>query len=114
MQCVEIFLSCEEAIARGKLISRESKNDKEFHFQNWFLQRLVESGLNFDEPGRNKYPDFTLVDSPEGFEIKGLAFPGRVNNYDCNSQVPMGLVLSKNSFVKQNWQFSRHDVFRLV
>jgi hypothetical protein len=26
----------------------------------------------------------------EGYEVKGLAFPGRTANYDCNSQVPSG------------------------
>lgn len=26
----------------------------------------------------------------EGYEIKGLAYPGRESNYDCNSQVPTG------------------------
>ena len=28
--------------------------------------------------------------SPEGFELKGLAWPGRERDYDCNSQVPSG------------------------
>jgi hypothetical protein len=31
------------------------------------------------------------VNFPVGFEIKGLGFPGREANYDCNSQVPSGL-----------------------
>jgi len=31
------------------------------------------------------------VRSPEGYEIKGLAYPGREANYDSNSQVPTGL-----------------------
>ncbi len=28
--------------------------------------------------------------STDGFEVKGLAYPGREANYDCNSQVPSG------------------------
>ncbi len=64
--------------------------DKEFSFQNWFAERLKRLDLNFDEPSRNAYPDFRLVDYPVGFEIKGLGFPGREANYDCNSQVPTG------------------------
>ena len=36
------------------------------------------------------YPDFRLVDHPEGYEVKGLAWPGREANYDSNSQVPTG------------------------
>ena len=47
-------------------------------------------GLNFDSPGRNSYPDFRLVKFAEGFELKGLAYPGRKANYDCNSQPPCG------------------------
>jgi hypothetical protein len=62
--------------------------DKEFHFQNWFKKRLASMGLNFDQPGRNSYPDFCLVNSPEGYELKGLG--GRDASYDCNSQVPRG------------------------
>lgn len=85
-----IFLECARAITSGELISRVSSTDKEFSFQNWFADRLQKLGLNFDEPSRNAYPDFRLVDHPVGFEIKGLGFPGREANYDCNSQVPSG------------------------
>ncbi len=86
-----IFLECVRAIDASELISRVSSTDKEFSFQNWFAGRLESLGLNFDEPSRNAYPDFRLVDYPIGFEIKGLGFPGRVANYDCNSQVPSGV-----------------------
>jgi hypothetical protein len=44
----------------------------------------------FDEPGRNTYPDFRLVRHTEGYELKGLAYPGREADYDANSQVPCG------------------------
>ena len=46
--------------------------------------------LNFDSPGRNSYPDFRLVKFAEGFELKGLGYPGRNANYDCSSQPPCG------------------------
>jgi len=85
-----IFKSCVLAIRQGVLIEREGVNDKEFHFQNWFKTRLQSVSVNFDSPGRNTYPDFRLVHSPEGFELKGLAYPGREADYDCNSQVPRG------------------------
>lgn len=90
IQIVNIFLECYEAIRRGELIKRHSAMDKEFHFQDWFKDRLQALHLNFDVAGRNKYPDFSLVHSPEGFEIKGLKFPGRIATYDSNSQVPTG------------------------
>jgi len=86
----KIFLECARAIEASELITRVSTTDKEFSFQNWFADRLKKLRLNFDEPSRNAYPDFRLVDYPVGFEIKGLGFPGREANYDCNSQVPSG------------------------
>ena len=85
-----IFKECVQAIRRGELIVREGRSDKEFHFQNWFQGRLAALGLNFDSPGRNAYPDFRLVKFTEGFELKGLAYPGREADYDCNSQAPCG------------------------
>src|SRR3989475_11085834 len=88
--CLEVFVRCADAIRANKLIRRESKQDKEFHFQSWFKARLSETGLNFEVGGRNTYPDFRLVASTNGFEVKGLAYPGREANYDCNSQVPSG------------------------
>lgn len=90
MTAALVYKECVEAIRRGDLIEREGVNDKEFHFQNWFEKRLRAIGLNFDQPGRNTYPDFRLVNSPDGYELKGLAYPGRDANYDSNSQVPVG------------------------
>ena len=55
--CLEVFVRCADAIRANKLIRRESKQDKEFHFQNWFKALLGETALNF-EVGRNTYPDF--------------------------------------------------------
>ncbi|MGB7416958.1 MAG: hypothetical protein WA902_22375 [Thermosynechococcaceae cyanobacterium] len=87
----ETFLACSQAIADGMLIHRASAKDKEFHFQNWFQGILDSESKQFDEPGRNTYPDFRLVHHSLGYEIKGLGFPGRVNDYDCNSQIPHGV-----------------------
>lgn len=64
--------------------------DKEFHFQNWFRKRLEEVGHPFDTGGRNSYPDFSMVQYTDGYELKGLAYPGRDATYDSNSQVPTG------------------------
>ncbi len=87
---IDMFIESHSAIRRGELIKRASSRDKEFHFQDWFQKRLEALSLHFDIAGRNKYPDFSLVHSPVGFEIKGLKFPGRVATYDCNSQIPTG------------------------
>jgi len=88
--CVDAFISCSQSIADGVLIERVSRQDKEFHFQNWVESRLADADLHYDQNGRNSYPDFTLVDYPEGYEVKGLAWPGREANYDSNSRVPSG------------------------
>ena len=88
--CLEVFAGCVAAIQAHELIRRESRKDKEFHFQNWFKARLTETKLDFEIGGRNMYPDFRLVASTDGFEVKGLAYPGREANYDCNSQIPSG------------------------
>jgi hypothetical protein len=91
MTVAAIFRRCVEAIRQGALVERESNRDKEFHFQDWFKKRLVETGLNFDQGGRNSYPDFTIVRFTDGYEIKGLAYPGRDASFDSNSQAPTGL-----------------------
>ncbi len=90
MTILAVFQRCVKAIRDGELIRRQSRKDKEFHFQNWFKKRLEEAKINFDEGGRNAYPDFTMVKFTEGYELKGLAYPGRDASFDSNSQVPTG------------------------
>ncbi len=85
-----IFKACVEAIRGGVLIRRISSTDKEFHFQNWFQERLKETSFDFEIGGRNSYPDFRIVSTTEGYELKGLAYPGRDASFDSNSQVPIG------------------------
>lgn len=85
-----LFACCVSAIRDGRLIHRESSHDKEFHFQNWLRARLDETRLHYETGGRNSFPDFQIVQYPEGYEVKGLGYPGREQTYDCNSQVPSG------------------------
>lgn len=85
-----IFKRCIEAIRDGAFIKRVSRTDKEYHFQNWFEDRLKETRFNYEIAGRNTYPDFRMVSTTEGYELKGLAYPGREASYDSNSQVPAG------------------------
>ena len=88
--CYDIFEQCVLAIQAGELIESVSAKDKEFHFQNWFQKRLQKLSIHYEGSGRNTYPDFSLVEFTEGYEIKGLAWPGRERDYDSNSQVPTG------------------------
>jgi len=88
--CFEVFKECVRAKEEGILIELVSATDKEFHFQNWFEHRLESLKLHFEGIGRNTYPDFALVNTTDGYEVKGLAWPGRDKNYDSNSQVPTG------------------------
>lgn len=85
-----VFRNCVYAVGGGKFIHRESRRDKEFHFQNWFKDRLVETDFHHEIGGRNSYPDFRMVRFTEGYEVKGLAYPGRELNFDSNSQAPSG------------------------
>lgn len=89
--CYDVFKRCVEAINDGELITAVSSGDKEFHFQNWVENRIKELGFHVEGGGRNTYPDFSLVEKTEGYEVKGLAWPGREKDYDSNSQVPTGL-----------------------
>ena len=86
----DMFEQCVQAVLAGELIESVSAKDKEFHFQNWFQQRLQSLSIHFEGSGRNTYPDFCLVEHTEGYEVKGLAWPGRERDYDSNSQVPTG------------------------
>ncbi|MBF0516753.1 MAG: hypothetical protein HQK97_06490 [Nitrospirae bacterium] len=88
--CLDVFEQCVTAVSAGELVESISAKDKEFHFQNWFERRLQNLTLHFEGSGRNTYPDFCLVEYSEGYEIKGLAWPGRQRDYDSNSQVPTG------------------------
>jgi len=91
MTVLLVFKHCVEAIRNGVLITRESRQDKEFHFQNWVKASLTATGQPFEAGGRNSYPDFRMVQHTDGYELKGLAYPGRYASYDSNSQVPTGL-----------------------
>jgi hypothetical protein len=88
--CFDVFAQCVQSIQDGQLIESASSRDKEFHFQDWFQRRLAALSLHFEGSGRNTYPDFSLVEFTEGYEVKGLAWPGRERDYDSNSQVPTG------------------------
>ena len=38
---LDVFVRCAQGLGSGKLITRENRQDKEFHFQNWFKARLA-------------------------------------------------------------------------
>ena len=92
--CFDLFRECVKAIHDGELIVQESQKDKEFHFQNWCQARLSNINLHFEGTGRNIYPDFCLVEKPEGYEIKGLAFPGREKDYDLTVMFRLAYIRS--------------------
>lgn len=107
-KCFDIFLSCVNAIHDGKLIIPESPRDKEFHFQNWCQLRIEESGVLYEAGGRNTYPDFRLVEFAEGYEIKGLACPGRESDFDANSNLPSGFFNGRQIF----YMFGRYPLLK--
>ena len=90
MIAATVFSRCVEAIRQGSLIERVSTTDKEYHFQNWFKARLEETELNFEVGGGIAILISAWSPTTEGYELKGLAYPGRDANFDSNSQVPTG------------------------
>lgn len=86
----DIYLECDRAHREGVHIAKVSAGDKEFHFQNWFQDRLDACGLAYYEPERNTYPDFRLRRHHLGIEVKGVETPGRTADFDSNSQLPSG------------------------
>ena len=88
--CFKVYKECVRAINENVLIHRDGAQDKEFHFQNWCRDRLQAAGVKFSSSGRNTYPDFSVDDINEGYEIKGLAYPGRERDFDANSNIPTG------------------------
>ena len=95
---VRVFTQCVNAIRDGVMIRRVSSSDKEFHFQNWFRDRLHALGEHIETGGRNSYPDFRMVAHTDGFEAKGLAYPGREASFDSNSQLPTGYYNGRNIY----------------
>ena len=88
---LKIFLSLAHGFHNSVPIVRASQQDKEYHFQNWVERRITAAGLKFQKLGRHGYPDFILSEHPSGYEVKGLAVPGRTADFDCNSQLPLAL-----------------------
>ncbi len=88
MPVADVFFARQQARRNGVLVRRAGQRDKEFHLQNWFEDRLATLGLHARSAGRNAFPDFVLDGEQEGYEIKGLATPGRDQNFDANSQMP--------------------------
>ena len=86
---VKVFLALAHGYVNDVPIVRSDIRDKEFPLQNWVQRRIQAAGLSFEPPGRLKYPDFLLTGHPCGFEVKGLSFPGRWVDFDCNSQLPL-------------------------
>lgn len=87
-RCFDLFAACSDAMDSGALMTKRSKSDKEYFFQDWVRQRLETiAGDRFSDMGRNGYPDFVMSDVAEGYELKGLALPGR-KSIDSNSRYP--------------------------
>ena len=94
---VPIFLAASQAMRSGLEMVPQSRYDKEYFAQNWFIDRLESIGVPFRQQGRNSYPDFWVGDDDhppvEGYEVKSLAFakgkPAR-KDFDSNSTIPSG------------------------
>jgi hypothetical protein len=113
--CVPIFLEMVRAVRAGVAMKPRSPNDKEYFAQDWFMDRLRATGLQYQQQGRNSYPDFWVYDDTlrEGYEIKSLAFvpptPRQITlgqagkpapkDIDFNSTIPSGRKNDRNIFL---------------
>jgi hypothetical protein len=101
---VDIFCEMAEACRRGVRMKPRSRNDKEYFAQDWFIDRLKAIGVEYEQQGRNSYPDFWVGGAKdiEGFEIKSLAFvngkPARTT-IDFNSTIPSGRKQARDVFL---------------
>jgi len=93
--CVKIFLKMVDSVKKEVPMKPRSANDKEYFAQDWFADRLEDAGVEFQQQGRNSYPDFLLLspEPQEGYEVKSLALtrgkPAR-RDIDFNSTIPSG------------------------
>lgn len=114
---VRIFLSLAHGFHNAVPIVRANQQDKEYHFQNWVKRRIQAAGLGYTEQGRHGYPDFVLDDHASGYEVKGLSHPGRMADFDCNSQMPLAehegrkvfYIFGRYPLVQDN-EFPVHDL----
>lgn len=112
---VALFLEMVRAVRTGVLMKPRSANDKEYFAQDWFIDRLRATGLQYQQQGRNSYPDFWVHDAAlrEGYEVKSLAFvpptprqarqglggkPAR-KDLDFNSTIPSGRKNNHDTFL---------------
>ena len=86
-QAPGIFKRCVEAIEAGVLIQRESSKDKEFHFQNWFIARLDDTSLNYEQGGRNSYRGFRLVQFTE-IQVMRASEDRSISRFGTRSGLP--------------------------
>jgi hypothetical protein len=100
----EIFRRCEAAVL-GEVRTHRLQNDKEFHFQNWVYERILEAGYSSSTVGRNTYPDFPISESDESYEVKGITAGSRERDFDSNSALPSG----QHSGKKVYYIFGRYE-----
>lgn len=96
-----VFVGLNDAAEADSLIGKKHARDKEFFFQGW-VKKYITKALNnifpnieVVEQGRNSFPDFLVRDATtgkpiQGYEVKGLAIPGRSDTFDANSKLPRG------------------------
>ena len=75
---------------RANLLNPSARKTKNFIFKTGFRNASSIWDCFLTVKGEIPIADFSLVEYTEGFEIKGLAWPGRERDYDLNSQVPTG------------------------
>lgn len=87
---IDVFVALDTAVANGVPLRPGGAGGLSNPFQNWFYDTLRHAGIESTPTGSNAWPDFTLDDIEEGYELKGLIVPGRDRDFDANSRLPKG------------------------
>lgn len=120
----DIFIKLAQTIRNGHAqMQRRSSQDKEYFFQDWFLDQL-KSRYSLEEQGRNSHPDYILGkdEQIEGAELKSLANvkvgkrDASVNpcrtDIDFNSTVPCGIVPYRGKQLRTFYYFALYENFK--
>lgn len=97
-----VFKGLNDAAEAGYPIRKPHARDKEDAFQSWVERNISKvltalPGIELRAQGRNTFPDLLVIEAHtgrpiQGYEVKGLATPGRAESFDANSELPTGRV----------------------
>ena len=86
----DLYRVCRSYPGAASSCVREKPSRQRIPFSKTGSSSGSRSRIQFRPRRAQSYPDFTLVKHTDGYELRGLAYPGRDANFDSNSQIPTG------------------------